>query len=314
MPTETISVRADDGTSLSVGAYPAAHADAVAIGVHGIASHMGWYHGIAEALQEEGISVYLPDRRGVALSEGTPGHTDKWETLAQDLLRVAEEVERRHPGRPMHAIGISLGGVITLACSILHPGLFRSQILLSPALAASVRFPPLRRMKIFWQALFDPRRLYDLPFGIRDLTDSQTWQAALSEEAGRNQVSARFLLETLRMQRFVRKKIQHVDLPVLALFGDRDLVVDNQTAIEILDKAGSSCIRVEIFASLSHILVASMPKQELIGRLLLWLRGDRGSLQERFAVLKTILVKREDHTAFNPPAIIRNDDRSKEAR
>jgi alpha-beta hydrolase superfamily lysophospholipase len=301
MPTEIISVRADDGVSLAVGAYPATRADAVALVVHGIASHMGWYHGIAAALQEEGITVYLPDRRGVALSQGIPGHTDKWATLVQDLLRVAEEVERRHPGRPLHAIGISLGGVITLACSILHPGLFRSQILLSPALAASVRFPPLRRMEIFWQAMFAPRKLYDLPFGVKDLTDNINWQTALFEEAKRNRASARFLLETLRMQRFVRKKIQHVDLPILALFGERDLVVDNQTVIDILDKAGSPCVRVEIFASLAHILAASMPKEELSRRLLLWLRGDRGSAQERFAVLKTLLVKRDDHIMFNPP-------------
>jgi acylglycerol lipase len=301
MATEIISVRADDGVSLAVGAYPATRADAVALVVHGIASHMGWYHGIAEALQEEGITVYLPDRRGVALSQGIPGHTDKWATLVQDLLRVAEEVERRHPGRPLHAIGISLGGVITLACSILHPGLFRSQILLSPALAASVSFPPLRRMEIFWQAMLAPRKLYDLPFGVKDLTDNINWQTALFEEAKRNRASARFLLETLRMQRFVRKKIQHVGLPILALFGERDLVVDNQTVIDVLDKAGSPCVRVEIFAALAHILAASMPKQELIRRLLLWLRGDRGSAQERFAVLKTLLVKRDDHIMFNPP-------------
>ena len=292
----------DDGTSLAVGVYSARPSDAVALIVHGLASHMGWYHGIAEALQEERITVYMPDRRGVALSGGTPGHTDKWTTLVQDLLRVAEEVERRHPSRPMHAIGISLGGVITLACSILYPGLFASQILLSPALVASVSFPPLRRMEIFWQAFFNPHKLYDLPFGVKDLTDNQSWQAALFEETKGNQASARFLLETLRIQRFVRKDIQHVNLPILAMFGERDLVVDNKAAIDILDKAASPCIRVEIFATLSHILAASMPRQELIGRLLLWLRGNRGSAQERFALLKTLLVKHEDHVVFNPPA------------
>ncbi|HEU4342748.1 MAG TPA: alpha/beta fold hydrolase [Candidatus Binatia bacterium] len=302
MANEIISIRADDGTSLAVGAYTARHSDAVALLVHGLASHMGWYHGIAEALQEERVAVYMPDRRGVALSGGTPGHTDKWTTLVQDLVRVAEEVERRHPGQPMHAIGISLGGVITLASSILHPGLFGSQILLSPALVASVSFPPLRRLEIFWQAFFAPRKLYDLPFGVKDLTDNQSWQTALFEETKANQASARFLLETLRLQRFVRKEIRHVDLPMLALFGERDLVVDNKAAIDILDKAGSPCVRVEVFASLSHILAASMPKQELIGRLLLWLRGNRGSAQERFSLLKTLLVKREDHVVFNPPA------------
>jgi alpha-beta hydrolase superfamily lysophospholipase len=312
MPMEIISVRTADGTSLAVGAYLGVREGPVALVAHGIASHMGWYHGLAEALQAEGVTVYMPDRRGVALSEGIPGHTNHWKTLAEDLFRVAEEIERRHLGRPMHAIGISLGGVITLACSILHPGIFRSQILLSPALAASIRFPLLRRIEIFWRALSAPSKLYDLPFGVKDLTDNLDWQTALFEESKRSQVSARFLLETLRMQRFVRKQIKYVEPPILALFGERDLVVDNQASIDILAKVGSPCVRVEVFESMSHIIAASLPKQELIARLLSWLRGDWGSAKERFTVLKTLLVKRDDHVMFTPLAS--KKDGTEEAR
>jgi alpha-beta hydrolase superfamily lysophospholipase len=312
MSMEIISVRAADGTALAVGTYLGVREGPVVLVVHGIASHMGWYHGLAEALQAEGVTVYMPDRRGVALSGGIPGHTNQWKTLEADLFRIAEEIEHRHLGRPMHAIGISLGGVITLACSILHPGLFRSQILLSPALAALIRFPLLRRMEIFWRALSAPKKLYDLPFGVKDLTDNLDWQTALFEESKRNRVSARFLLETLRMQRFVRKQIKYVEAPILALFGERDLVVDNQASIDILAAAGSSCVRVEVFESMSHIIAASVPKQELIGRLLSWLRGDWGSAKERFTVLKTLLVKRDDHVMFTPLAS--KKDGTEEAR
>jgi alpha-beta hydrolase superfamily lysophospholipase len=273
---------------------------------------MGWYNGLAEALQAEGVTLYMPDRRGVALSKGTPGHTDQWKTLTQDLLRIAEEIERRHPRGAMHAIGISLGGVITLACSILHPRLFRSQMLLSPALAASVGFPPLRRVEIFWRALSSPRKLYDLPFRIKDLTDNSEWQAALIEESRQSQVSARFLLETLRMQRFVRRQIKHVDSPILALFAERDLVVDNQTSIDILGKVGSTCVRVEVFESISHIIAASLPQQELVRRLLSWLRGDWGSTTERFSLLRTLLVKRDDDVMFKPRLAARRGGSDKE--
>ena len=312
MAAEIISVRAADGTSLAVGSYPGEKGGPVTLVMHGIASHMGWYHGLAEALQADGVTVYMPDRRGVALSGGTPGHTNRWRTLEDDLSRIASEIEHRHPRRPIHAIGISLGGVMTLASSILRPGLFRSQILLSPALAAAVTFPPLRRIEIFWRALSAPRKLYDLPFGVKDLTDNLDWQTALFEESKRSQVTARFLLETLQMQRFVRKQIKHVDAPILALFGERDLVVDNETSIEILGRSGSALVRVEVFESMSHILAASVPKQELIGRLLSWLQGDWGSAKERFTVLKTVLVKRDDHVMFMPLAS--KKDGTEEAR
>src|SRR5688572_11449295 len=110
MPTQIISVLAGDGTSLAVRAYPGVRDGPVALVVHGMASHMGWYHGLAEALQADGVTVYMSDRRGVALSQGTPGHANNWKILVQDLLRVAEEIERRHPSQAVHAIGISLGG------------------------------------------------------------------------------------------------------------------------------------------------------------------------------------------------------------
>jgi alpha-beta hydrolase superfamily lysophospholipase len=295
-----LTVRAVDGTALAVGAYPGAAGGPVALIVHGIASHMGWYRGLSAALQAEGVTVYMSDRRGVALSQGTPGHTGHWKTLVQDLRTVAEEVEARHRGQTMHAIGISLGGVITLACSIVHPGLFASQILLSPALVASVRFPLMRRLEVFWRAVSSPSRLYDLPFGIKELTDNPDWQKALLEEATQSQVSARFLLETLRIQRYVRKHIGCIDVPILALFGDRDLVIDNQASIAILGKAGSSLVRVEVFETISHILAASLPKRELATRLLSWLREERGSAKQRLTILKTLLVKRDDDVFFSP--------------
>src|SRR5688572_1998102 len=91
--------RVSDGTRLAVGCFPACgvgpqdrrdEGGPVVLMLHGIASHMGWYSGIAEELQSRGISVYLFDRRGVARSEGTRAHASAWAVLVTDVVHLAQ--------------------------------------------------------------------------------------------------------------------------------------------------------------------------------------------------------------------------------
>jgi len=291
-----------DGTRLAVGSFVAEEPGPAVLLVHGIASHMGWYRGLAEELLRGGVSTYLPDRRGVARSEGTTAHVANWRNLVEDALHVAREVERAHPAQPVHLMGISLGGLIALACAIRHPGFFRSIVLLSPALATSVQFPLPRRLTILSRALARPTTLIDLPFGVDRLTRSDAWRAALAGDRYRTQrVSARFLLEVLRLQRYVRRGARYVADPVLALFGADDEIIDGKTSIRVLDRIVGPVVRVEVFETVSHILVASLGRRQLADRLLAWLQGDEGSTHDRYSLIHTVLSHEGDD--LGPPEL-----------
>ncbi len=281
---------APDGTRLAVGSFPALGSGPVVILLHGIASHMGWYRGLAELLQGRGVSMYLPDRRGVARSQGPRGHVSAWGVLVDDVVHVAASIEQRHPAQPMHLMGISLGSAIAVACALRHPGLFRSLILLSPALATSVRVPLPRKLATLGRALAAPTTLIDLPFGIEQMTSNLEWREALSTDQRRTrQVSARFLLEVLRLQRFIRRRIRQLGQPVLALFGEKDEIIDNEGSIRLLGEVPCATVRVEVFEAVAHLLGASVPRRQLADRLLTWLGGDHGSVSERFSLLRTVL-------------------------
>src|SRR5262245_1027579 len=153
MSGSVFSVQAADGTRLSVEGYLAAADAPAALILHGIASHTGWYRWLGAELAAGGVNSYLTDRRGAGVSEGARGHVRSWRTLVEDLVLLAREIERRHPGSPLQAIGVSLGGAMALAASILHPQIFKSHVLLSPGLVPSLRLALHRRLRLAGQAL-----------------------------------------------------------------------------------------------------------------------------------------------------------------
>jgi alpha-beta hydrolase superfamily lysophospholipase len=226
----------------------------------------------------------------------------RWTTVVEDVALVTHEIRTLHPGRPLHVLGISLGGTISLAASILHPELFASQILLSPGLAAGFPVPLRARLRLLRSLVLRPQRLFELPFSVETLTDHPRWREALIADPLRTrQVTARFLAETFRMQQFVRSRIEAVQVPLLVLLAERDQLVDNDIALAVLRRARSHRVRIEIFREASHILPASVPSAEMLGRFSTWLRQPGPSAREEFSVVTVPPFRADTECAFDPP-------------
>lgn len=304
MAFATLSVRARDGTQLAVGAEPCGGEGPVVLILHGLFSHMGWYRGLAEEMAQGGAAVYLLDRRGAGLSAGLRGHTPSWLSWIHDIGDVAREVRSLHPGRPVHVMGISLGGTIALAASILHPELFASQILLSPGLAPGFAVPLRDRLRLLQSSVVSPRKLFDLPFSPEALTDHPRWRAALAADPLRtSRVTARFLTETFRMQRYVRARMEHLKVPLLVLMAEKDRLVDNAVALAALRRARSHRVRVEIFANATHILPASVPSIELLGRFTRWLGQPGPAAREEVSIVSVPEFPAEGEIGLAPPEL-----------
>lgn len=272
-------VTARDGVRLAVAAHPAVPgedaqgktAPAVLI-LHGIASHMGWYRGLAREMAAAGMSAFLVDRRGAGLSEGVRGHTASWRVLADDVGRVADEIRARHAPQSFHVMGISLGSVIALAAVMLRPEPWRSAILFSPGLATFYRAPLWRRLVLLERSLLRPFALHEIPFSVEQLTDQPSWRSALARDPLRTRkLTARFIVETFRMQGFVRSNMPRVRLPLACFLGETDEIVDNAAVVRALGRLGSERVHVETFEGASHILPASVPDSEMVSRLESWL-------------------------------------------
>src|ERR671911_2731517 len=91
---ESQFLTASDGVSLhylrwSSGGSPPR---AAIIFLHGIASHAGWFGETAADLNNQGVVVYGPDRRGSGRSGGPRGHLARYERALDDVDHVVQLV------------------------------------------------------------------------------------------------------------------------------------------------------------------------------------------------------------------------------
>ena len=302
MDGEVIRILARDGVELAVGARPAANADGPAVVVvHGIASHMGWYDGVARALQARGISAYLPDRRGCGISGGERGHAEDWSILVDDVRRVCEEVRGRHPGAPLGIIGLSLGGVFAAALAIRHPDLCDTLILPAPAFASSVNVPLARRLRVLRRSFTNPTKLYDLPFGPKEIVNRDDWRTALEGDALRTRrVSARFLTSMFRCQRFTSRQFWRIKVPTYCMLAEDDQVIDNAGVRRVVESGSGEPRWIETFLGAPHVIPSTLPRNALLHRLESWLRGAPQEAGPAVRTFETEIIV-EPGTAFADP-------------
>jgi alpha-beta hydrolase superfamily lysophospholipase len=74
---------------------------AVVIFLHGIASHGGWFGETAAELNDRGVAVYAPDRRGSGRSGGPRGHLARYGRALDDVDEVVRLVCSEHRGTPV---------------------------------------------------------------------------------------------------------------------------------------------------------------------------------------------------------------------
>lgn len=84
----------------------------VALYLHGIEGHAEWFSNTALVLNQAGISVYAPDRRGAGLNFFERGHVENAQVLLEDVEFFLSLIAERHPGAPLFLIGNCWGAKV----------------------------------------------------------------------------------------------------------------------------------------------------------------------------------------------------------
>jgi alpha-beta hydrolase superfamily lysophospholipase len=130
---------------------------------------------------------------------------------------------------PTFLVGISWGAKLATALQRRHPGLVDGLALLCPGFFPQVK-PPLKdRLRIFWARLVSPRRLFAIPLNEPELfTANRLRQQYIRDDAlGLRQATARFFIESFRLDRYLRFVAKHVTVPVLLMLAERDRIIHN---------------------------------------------------------------------------------------
>lgn len=164
--SQTRKLEARDGTKLHSELWePSGDVEFVVCIVHGQSEHVSRYDQVAAELNEIGGLVFGADHRGEGRSGGIPGHAERFEQYADDLLDVLRDYqahlgEARGPDRvPWFLWSHSMGGLIALTYLLDHEHdiKLRGVIVSAPLIEVAIEIGPVKEFAVRVLAKLFPR-------------------------------------------------------------------------------------------------------------------------------------------------------------
>jgi alpha-beta hydrolase superfamily lysophospholipase len=244
--------------------------------LHGIQSHAGWYEHSCTALSEAGYEVSFLDRRGSGVNAEARGDASSFRRLVDDVAEFLADLRSRRPitsSVPIFLLGISWGGKLAGALEIMHPGLIDGLALLCPGFQPRVR-PSLReRVRIAIARLVSPSRLFPIPLSDAELfTATEKWQDFIRKDPlGLRQATARLLIESVRLDLYLRRRPEQIKIPVLLMLAEHDRIIDNGRTRRFVNQFASPDKEIFEYAGAAHTLEFEPDPNQFIADLRRWL-------------------------------------------
>ena len=152
-----------DGLTLPLRSWlPESEVKAAVVALHGFNDYSAAFDvvpdapGVGPFLSERGIAVYAYDQRGF----GAGPQAGRWaggDVMANDLSDMIALVRATHPDVPVHVIGVSMGGAVTLKALTANDALgVTSVVLVAPAVWGRVTMPWYQRFALWLGETFTP--------------------------------------------------------------------------------------------------------------------------------------------------------------
>jgi len=221
------------------------------VAIHGIQSHGGWYDASSRHLAAAGHHVAFLDRRGSGLNEAARGDCPSFRRL---LLDIAEFIATL-PEKPVLS-AISWGGKLALAHELFHPGLTRGLVLLAPGICPKVGPPVWTRFRIALARLFSPASLFPVPLDDPTLFTANAirQQFIRDDPLALRRATARFLVESVRLDWVMRRAPAAVTVPTLLVLAEHDRIIDNAATRAFMGRLSSPDRTVLQIAGAHHTL------------------------------------------------------------
>jgi alpha-beta hydrolase superfamily lysophospholipase len=241
--------------------------------VHGIQSHAGWYDYSCRRLAEAGFNVTFLDRRGAGQNTEARGDTPGFRRLLDDLAEYLRPLRQQAPPVPLFLGGISWGGKLVVALQRRHPGLVDGLALMCPGICPRVGHTFWERMSILGSRLTRPRRLYPVPLSDPQLfTATPRWQEFIrNDPLSIREATARFFVESVRLDQYLRFIVRRVQLPVLLLLAEHDRIIDNAQTRAYVERVFVGDREAHEYAGAHHTLEFEPDPEPFLADLLGWL-------------------------------------------
>jgi alpha-beta hydrolase superfamily lysophospholipase len=255
---------------------------AVLIFLHGIASHAGWFGETAADLNQHGVEVYGPDRRGSGRSGGPRGHLDRYEQALDDVEQLIRLVAAEHPGTPVFLAASSWAAKLAVVYVARRPASLSGLLLLGPGLTAEVKLAPARQVQVVVGHLVRPMAYLPIPLTPELYTANPPYLDFIrADPLRRLEATTQFFWETARLDRQRRRAAAGLTLPLLLLQGEADQMIDVPATRRWFDRLGVGDKTYRAYAGAGHTLDFEPDRAQYLADLQGWLSVRAGSRASR---------------------------------
>lgn len=210
----------------------------VVLYLHGIEGHSQWFHNTASILNQRGITVYAPDRRGSGLNFDERGHLSSYKLFLADVEMALKHIYNQYEGHAIVLMGNCWGAksACIMAGNDYTPvdgkinGKLSGLVLTCPAIYTKVDFDLKTKGKIACSWLCKGRQAFNnwlIPIKPFMFTDNEIYLNYIKADPLRlTQATTSFFVETMWLTKMAQKAAKRIDLPLLILQSGNDQIVD----------------------------------------------------------------------------------------
>lgn len=264
------------GVQLHYQLHHAANAKGSVLILHGFAEHGGRYGHLIDALLPHGFSAMTYDHRGHGLSGGRRVFVERFAEYVQDAEIALELAARRLP-RPLYVVGHSMGGVVAMLLARQRPAAVKGWILSNPALHAAVAIPAWKVALARGASRAVPG--LSVPSGIPPehiSRDPEEVRQYGEDKLNSKSATARWYTEfTAAQDDLLRDPLAFAGLPLLALIGEGDRIIDPKVSLQFLESLAGPSLEVRRYPGLYHELFNEVPvdRAKVLQDVVQWLQS-----------------------------------------
>jgi alpha-beta hydrolase superfamily lysophospholipase len=244
---------------------------AVALLVHGLGAHSGWFEAFASRLSMQGIFAMSYDQVGFGARRHEKFHSkDQW--LA-DLVASYNYLKQLAPSKPIYLIGNSMGAVVAYSrVAELKPD---ALVLFSPGFDGHpVTFSPLYKVKALFTGLFAPDSELTLPYTVDHITPTQSVRDFLNADPERRfTINARMGIELLKLTQSVKSGSKTIHCPMFMATAGIEKIVDNNVSQKIFEATRAPAKQHISLKESWHDLMFDPEVDELVITVSTWLEN-----------------------------------------
>jgi acylglycerol lipase len=239
---------------------------------HGVGEHSGRYDHIVDELKGKRISVYALDQRGHGRSGGKRGHVDSFMDYVDDLKLFIDIIQEENNSIPLVLLGHSMGGVVACKYALAHSEDLSGLILSSPGLSPSQEVPGWKKTLVMFLSSYLPRTGFPVGIDPKLLShDPDVVEAYENDRFVHSQITAKWATEFTKNGQECLNRALELRMPILALHGKDDMIVDYRATEKIYHNASSLNKELYLFKGLYHETMNEIEYKKVIQIISRWI-------------------------------------------